>query len=57
MSAQNGDKAHFHIRRKAKIRRRVLMREMEAALQGKAPKAAPSPARASGRSSVKRTPK
>ena len=39
MSARNGDKARFGRQRKAKIRRRVLMREVRKALQGKAPKA------------------
>lgn len=39
MSAKNGDKARFGRKRKAKIRRRVLMREMQKTLQGKALKA------------------
>jgi len=46
MSTRNGDKAHAHIRRKARILRRIRMREMLEAPRDKAPKAALAPAKA-----------
>jgi len=39
MSARNGDKARFHVRRKAKIQRRIRSRESKKALQEKAAQA------------------
>jgi hypothetical protein len=39
MSARNGDKARFHLKRKAKIQRRIRLRELKKALQEKAAKA------------------
>ena len=39
MSARNGDKARFHLKRKAKIQRRIRLREWKKALREKAAQA------------------
>ncbi len=39
MSARNGDKARFHRQRIAKLKQRERMRELQKALDEKAPKA------------------